>query len=230
MDTPFTAPFAELTFNERIDMLRETKMQQTREKQQVVGAMDHDDWALILPPPDKRHDRADHQHIGHADHRRAAEGFHAERRTIPAAASSGRKAVGENFRKLLEVHPAYVDPVSSLAGGYMVNFMSYRKPAGIRISTLRTLRPRDQESTNCCPGIGASQHFCQDLAIGLQLGWGGLLDKIRDNRALHGPEKAGFYAGLEAVVLGMQDWIGAHGKGRRGADPQRGQPATAREP
>jgi len=45
------------------------------------------------------------------------------------------------------------------------------------------------------------------MAIGLELGYGGLLDKIRTYRRQHGPDKADFYDGLEAVVLGLQDWI-----------------------
>lgn len=43
-----------MTYQERIEALRATKLEQTREKQQVIGSMDHDDWGLILPPPDKR--------------------------------------------------------------------------------------------------------------------------------------------------------------------------------
>ena len=42
------------TYQARIAALRETKLAQTQEKQQVIGSMDHDDWALILPPPDRR--------------------------------------------------------------------------------------------------------------------------------------------------------------------------------
>ena len=44
----------ELTYQERIEALRATKLAQTQEKQQVIGAMDYDDWALILPPPERR--------------------------------------------------------------------------------------------------------------------------------------------------------------------------------
>ena len=44
----------ELTYQRRLDALRETKMEHTREKQQIIGAMNYDDWALILPPPEVR--------------------------------------------------------------------------------------------------------------------------------------------------------------------------------
>ena len=42
------------TWAERLDGLREEKLAQTAEKQEVLGAQDHDDWAMILPPPEER--------------------------------------------------------------------------------------------------------------------------------------------------------------------------------
>jgi len=42
------------SYQERLDALRQTKLRHTAEKQQLIGAMDHDDWALILPPPQAR--------------------------------------------------------------------------------------------------------------------------------------------------------------------------------
>ncbi len=130
--------------------------------------------------------------------------------------------MGQNFRRLLECHPVYIDPLSSLAGGYMVNFMSYRKPHWNPDFDFSHLRG-DIQKYRLSPGIGATQHFCQDLAIGLELGWGGLLHKIHAATARPTrPEAADFYAGLEDVVLGMQDWIrrtaeeaARHGRGAK---------------
>ena len=48
------AAVATVSYNRRIEALRERKLAQTREKQKVIGSMDHDDWALILPPVDRR--------------------------------------------------------------------------------------------------------------------------------------------------------------------------------
>lgn len=206
METPITTTHAELTFAERIDLLREIKLQQTREKQQVVGSMDHDDWALILPPAEKRKIVQTTSTSGMPITDVLLKDFTPEP-NHPSGGFFGPRAVGANFRRLLEVHPTYIDPISALAGGYMVNFNSYRKPGWNPDFDYAHLRPVI-EKYQLLPGIGASQHFCQDLAIGLQLGWDGLLEKIRKNRAQHGPEKADFYAGLEDVVLGMQDWIG----------------------
>ena len=72
----------------------------------------------------------------------------------------------------------------------------------------------DHQRYNLGPGIGASQHFCQDLAIGLALGWGGILNKIRYYRLENG-ECDGFYAGLEAVVLGVTGWMQRHAEAAR---------------
>ena len=44
----------ELTYQARIDSLRETKLRHTREKQELIGSMDYDDWSLVLPPPEYR--------------------------------------------------------------------------------------------------------------------------------------------------------------------------------
>ncbi|NLX44138.1 MAG: hypothetical protein GXY79_11745, partial [Chloroflexi bacterium] len=49
-----STPANGFTFAERYDALRATKLAQTREKQQVVGSMDHDDWGMILPPENER--------------------------------------------------------------------------------------------------------------------------------------------------------------------------------
>lgn len=216
--------YVELSYAQRIERLRETKMAQTREKQRVVGAMNHDDWALILPPPELREIVQTTSTSGMPITDVLLKGF-APESNHPSGGFFGARAVGANFRRLLEAHPAYVDPLSTLAGGYMVNFNSYRKVGwnpDFDFSHLRQAQQRYQ----LAHGIGASQHFCQDLAIGLELGWGGLLAKVRAHRALNAPRGADFYAGLEDVVLGMQDWIRrtaaeAERLARKEQDPQR---------
>ena len=125
----------------------------------------------------------------------------------PSGGFFGPQAAGENFGALLEIHPTYVDPLSSLAGGYMVNFGSYRKPGWNPDLDYPHLCP-DIERYKLLPGIGAAQHFCQDMQIGLELGWGGLLDKIDYYRQANAPHGADFYDGEEAIVRGMQNWIG----------------------
>jgi len=57
-------------------------------------------------------------------------------------------------------------------------------------------------------------HTCPDLAIGLELGWGGLLQKVRHWQARHaanGNEPAARYlAAQELVVTSIQRWVKRH--------------------
>jgi formate C-acetyltransferase len=193
------------TFDQRLNALRAAKLQQTLEKQRVLGSMDHDDHALILPPPERRKLVQAMSSSGMPITDCLLDGFEVVS-NHPSGGFFGPRACGENFGRLLRIHPVYIDPVSSLAGGYMVNFMSYRKPHWNPDFALDAFRS-DIERYKLLPGIGAAQHFCQDLEIGLDLGWGGILENIRWHARRAGAEKADFYTGLEAIVTGEQDWI-----------------------
>jgi formate C-acetyltransferase len=194
-----------ITYTDRLETLRAEKLHQTQEKQEVIGAMDHDDWALILPPPEYREIVRTMSSSGMPITDCLLKGVEIKS-NHPSGGWFGPKAVGANFSALLETHPVYIDPHSSLAGGYMVNFMSYRTIHWSPDYDFTHLRD-DIERYKLLPGIGATQHFCQDLEIGLRLGWDGILDKIHHYRLVNGPEAADFYTGLEDIVLGIQDWI-----------------------
>ncbi len=194
-----------LSYAQRLDALRAAKLTATREKQALIGAMDHDDHALILPPPNRRKIVKTISSSGMPIVDCLLDGFSIES-NHPSGGFFGPTACGSNFRRLLECHPIFIDPNSSLAGAYCVNFMSYRKPhwkPELDFSHLQA----EIDQYRLLPGIGAAQHFCQDLTIGLSLGWGGILQHIAAGRQNH-PASADFYAGLEDVVLGMQNWIG----------------------
>ncbi len=192
------------SYDARIRAIRETKMAQTQEKQQVVGAMDHDDHALILPPAERRKLVETISGSGMPITDVLLDGIE----IIPNHENGsfyGARATGANYRRLLENHPTYIDPMSALAGGYMVNFLSYRavdwKPE-FSYEDLKPVRAKYQLEG----AIGAKQHFCQDLAIGLAQGWGQIKERIDEGRQQH-PESAEFYNGLADVVIGMQAWI-----------------------
>lgn len=204
----------ELSYEQRINALRATKLQITKEKQEIIGAMNHDDWGLILPPPALRELVQTMSASGMPITDALIAGFKVKS-NHPSGGFFGPKAVGENYRALLEIHPVYIDPVSSLAGGYMANFMSYRKPHWNPDFDFSFLH-EEQRKYGLGAGIGAAQHFCHDLRIGFKLGWGGLLSKIKWYREWHElnekdakelARKREFYDGLEAIVLGMQNWI-----------------------
>jgi len=194
-----------LTYRQRIELLRSSKLEQTREKQAVLGAMDHDDFGSVLPPPEQRDIIEIMGPSGVPVKTWTLRSFR-PRASHASGGFFGPRAVGANFRALLEMHPVYVDPLSSLAGAYMVSFFSYRNPHWNPDFDYSHLKP-EQEKYKLNHGIGAVQHFCQDMKIGLDLGWGGLREKVRRYRFSNSPRAAAFYDGLEDVALGVQDWI-----------------------
>ncbi|MCL6432293.1 MAG: mechanosensitive ion channel family protein [Anaerolineae bacterium] len=109
------------------------------------------------------------------------------------------------MRALLEAHPVYIDPMSSLAGGWMLDLTEQRPLSWNPDIPYEHLRAAEK-LYGLDLGIGAQQHFCPDYTIGLRLGWGGLLRKVRRGRAKH-PDRALFFTAEEDVILGAQNLI-----------------------
>ena len=181
-------------YTERIDRLRETKLAQTAKKVERVGrTMNGDDKGLI--PMDGPFE------------------FQAEP-SHPNGGFYGPRAASRNYRRLLEAHPLYIDPDSTLAGGWMVSVAHYWKPwpAELDYSFLH----EEQKKYGLIHGIGAPHHFLADISIGFRLGWSGLLNKIHYYRGLHAGETANvaehaeFYDGAEDCVHGIQSIILRH--------------------
>jgi len=211
-------PDSEPSFADRLELLRARKLQYTREKQQVRGAMDFDDHGLILPPEETWEivQSVSGSGVSMTD---VLMNTFKPKANHSSGGFFGPRACGENFRALLEVHPVFIDPAGSLAGAYMVNFMSYRTVAWNPDFDYSHLEPAHQKY-QVLHAIGGVQHFCQDMVIGLELGWGGLLEKIRCYRGVN--DAPDFYAGLEHVVLGVQNWIGRHAEAARRAAAEDG--------
>lgn len=172
-------------YADRIGRLAERKVRQTREKVARNGFMDVDDHGTVALPDD----------------------FHWEATpNHPCGSFFGAKGWADNFRSLMEVHPTFVDPDDALAGRWRVYLTSHRKVHWNPDFDYSHLLP-DQQRYGIIPGIGAMQHFAPDFTIGLELGWGGLLAKIRRYRAQHGADRAEFYQAEEDVVIGVQTWI-----------------------
>jgi pyruvate-formate lyase len=184
---------AELSYAERTAALRATKLEQTRIKQQrmrdegAVGRMDADDSGQV-PLPFGR------AYVATPNH--------------PCGGIFGARANGLAMRALLEAHPVHIDPMSSLAGGWMLDLTPQRKQWWNPDIPYDHLRPA-QDLYAIDHGIGAQQHFCPDYTIGLALGWDGLWRKVRQGRMVH-PGRAGFYAAEEDIILGAQDLIRRH--------------------
>ena len=203
MDPQFDA----LTYRQRLDMLRTTKLEHARRKVELTGPRDADEQGNVPPPPE----------LTEVVEAVSGSGVPVKALILnnyepvsnhPSGGFFGPKAVGENFRRLLQAHPAYIDPASSMAGAYMVGFNSYRNPEWNPDHDFSHFH-EEQEMYGIDHGIGGLQHFCPDLKIGLDLGWGGLLEKVRRSREAN-PQVPDFYDGLEEIVLGMQGWMRRH--------------------
>jgi len=198
-----------LTCQERLERLRATKQEQTRQKLERLGPMDYDDQGQILPPIDQ----AEFVEVTSGSGITVRQPILKDFRPVsnhPSGGFFGAKATGENFKRLIEAHPTYINPLNSMCGVYMVSFMSVRRPEWNPDFDYSHLREA-QTQYGIDHGIGGVQHFCPDLTIGLQLGWGGLAAKIHRCRQAN-PQAQEFYEGLEAVVAGVQGWIRRHAR------------------
>ena len=69
----------------------------------------------------------------------------------------------------------------------------------------------EQKKYRIIHGIDSTQHILPDSAIGLELGFGGLLAKIGKYRKVNrGEDQQAYYDGLEQFVVGVQHWIANH--------------------
>ncbi|HPF88099.1 MAG TPA: pyruvate formate lyase family protein [Candidatus Limiplasma sp.] len=192
------------TYAQRINILTQRKHEYTAEKQRVNGAMDYDDHALILPPEEKRklvtaisgsgmliNDVVFNDTVIKPNH--------------PNGSFYGPLGQGENFRNFLLSHPPFIDPMSALAGAYMVNFTAYRTDSNPDLN-YDALKP-NIEKYQLVPGLLGNQHLCQDLQILLDLGLDGLRRKISKYRAINDQTHYDYYDALTMVVEGIQGWI-----------------------
>ena len=188
-----------MSYAEQMSRLTARKIEQTRAKQDRLGARDEDDYGLVLPPA---------SFIADLPVRDATGQF------------SGPRAWAANFRWLMEHHPLYIDPDDALAGRWM--FMLSRMRLGYQLSRSNFafdyshLEPL-QKKYDITTGIGKDAHFAPDYQIGLDLGWGGLLEKVRAARlkfragGVLAAEDAAYAIELmdaeEQAILGVQAWI-----------------------
>jgi hypothetical protein len=113
------------TYADRLDALRIEKLRQTQEKIDFCGSMDHDDKGILLPPPEMRQKVETISGSGQPVVDCVFNNYRPQS-NHPNGGWYGPRISGANFRALLDRHPVYIDPNSSLAGGYMVSFLSYR--------------------------------------------------------------------------------------------------------
>ncbi len=183
------------TFETRLNALREKKEAQTIKKLEIFGYMDEDDYGSVPPPEDFE--------------------FMPEFNDSVNKTFYGGEVWSRNFRRLMEVHPVYVDPNDALAGRWMFILQRFRPfESATSVNNLEMapafdyshLKP-DQVKYGLMPGIGKMHHFAPDYRIGLSLGWDGILNKVRKYHASCTPDQEEFYTAEEEVLLGIRDWI-----------------------
>ncbi|SHO49341.1 pyruvate formate lyase family protein [Anaerocolumna xylanovorans] len=177
-----------MTWQDRADLLRKKKVQHTQQKKEKNGFMDADDYGTV-PMPDSFTFQAIPNHSNG--------GFY------------GPTGWSVNFEAYMKEYPVYVDPLEILCGRWRGMLIQHAKGWPQDLYPYEELK-REQELYGITTGIGADSHFAGDFSIGLALGWGGLLSKVRDYRDLHGEEKKEFYDAEERIILTIQHWIGRH--------------------
>ena len=185
-----------LSYESRIAHLRQMKAAQTAEKLRRNGDyMNEDDYGSVPGPEGFRLDIEFNDPVN---------------KTFYGAALWAK-----NFNRLLRAHPVYVDAQDALAGRWMFilqrlrpfeNATSNNNMEMAPIFDYSHLKPV-QQKYGIIPGIGKMHHFAPDFSIGLQLGWGGLRDKVEKYRRLR-PEAPWLYDAEIMVLDGIQDWFG----------------------
>ncbi|MGI6691543.1 MAG: pyruvate formate lyase family protein [Christensenellales bacterium] len=178
-------PDAPMGYRERMAILRERKIEDTRDKAGYRPFMDGDDYGAIMPPED----------------------FHFE--PIPNHANGswyGYEGWSRNFHKLMTQHPVFIDPCDAFPNRWMTCMSWLKQGAGFNPDyPYDDLKPFHIKY-GIVHGIGADAHFGGDYTIGLKLGWGGLLLKLAEHR-IKNPGKDAFYDAEERAILGIQNWL-----------------------
>lgn len=180
----------QLTYERRMQMLREKKIEHTLKKRQQQGYMDADDYGTVPVPDDYSFTPVPN---------------------TPWGGIYGPKACAENFAALVEAHPVYIDPLEILCGRWRKMLTEYRMTGGVwdeKKYPYDDLKPLHSKY-DIVHGIGADSHCAPDFRIGLELGFGGFLQKIRKYRDINTSAKE-FYDAEETVVLSVQRFIQRH--------------------
>ncbi|MBQ8508633.1 MAG: formate acetyltransferase [Clostridia bacterium] len=206
-----------LSYADRLASMRETKIKHTLQKREQNGFTDLDDFGTVPLP----------------------EGYE----VLPWYNSEngsfyGFEGMAENFCRVLDAHPAYVDPMEMLCGRWRDMLVNYRGDvhympdwmkknpklrdfvAGGEVTAQWSKRwdekrfPYDdlkplQKKYNIATGIDGDAHFACDYRIGLSLGFGGLIEKIEKYRKIN-VGKDDFYDAELTCIHAMLRFIDRH--------------------
>ena len=171
-----------------IRRMRADKIAENKKKLDFYGYTDEDDYNFLAPP----------------------EGY--DWQPTPTCANGdfhGYEAWSKNYASMLESFPPVVVPYDSMAGNFFKILHKYRK---LRWNPELPFAEFEEsiEKYDIDHGIGQVHHFCGDVNIGLQLGWGGILEKVRHYARINGGRDAEtdtFYESEIRVVEAIIAWI-----------------------
>ena len=204
-----------LTYADRLRSMRETKVRHTLEKRTQNGYTNLDDFGTVPVG-------ADYEVMPW--YNSANGSFY------------GYEGMCENFCRVMDAHEPYVDPMEMLCGRWRDMLVNYRgdvhylpdwlkkKPHIMKLMQSATdqwskrwdeqrfpyddLKPL-QLKYNIQTGIDSDAHFACDYRIGFALGFGGLLKKLAEYRAVN-PDKAAFYDAETRTVEAIVRFIDRH--------------------
>ena len=205
-----------LTYQDRIALIRNKKIEDTLKKRDQNGYTDLDDFGTVPLPAGYK----------------VEPWYNSENGSF-----YGYDGMCENFCRVLDAHPAYVDPMEMLCGRWRDMLVNYRgdvhympkwRQAQISMEDLAAsgvtaqwskrwdeknfpydhLKPL-QKKYNITTGIDSDAHFACDYTIGLNLGFGGLLDKIAHYRTVN-PGKDDFYDAEQRCVEAIIRFVDRH--------------------
>ena len=120
----------------------------------------------------------------------------------------GMVNIGQNFRKILNEMPIYIHPDSALAGCWPGALDRWMKIGFRPENEPIHLYSKWKEYGIWQHGCGGMNHLCPDMCIGLELGWKGLLEKVRFYKKYSHSDDTSFYDGEEQLLLGVLEWVG----------------------
>lgn len=204
-----------LSYADRLKSMRETKIRHTLEKRKQNGYTDLDDFGTV--PISENYS--------------VEPWYNSENGSF-----YGLDGMSENFCRVIDAHEAYVDPMEMLCGRWRDMLVNYRGDLHYAPDWLKkneklmkmmasstdqwskrwdeqhfpydNLKPL-QQKYNIQTGIDGDAHFACDYRIGLNLGFGGLLEKIEKYRSINKDKKA-FYDAEEKCVRAIIRFVDRH--------------------
>lgn len=204
-----------LSYADRLKSIRDTKIKHTLMKREQNGYTDLDDFGTVP----------------------ISEGYEVTPYYNSTNGSFyGFSGMSENFCRIINAHEPYVDPMEMLCGRWRDMLVNYRGDVHYMPDWLKKNKklmeimssatdqwskrwdeqrfPYDdlkplQEKYNIQTGIDGDAHFACDYRIGFELGFGGLLEKIRKYREIN-KDKKEFYDAEEKVLLAIIDFVDRH--------------------